>query len=259
MIPFFRKIRKQFADDNKPIKYMRYAIGEIVLVVIGILIALSINNWNENQKLRNQEIKYLENLRTDIKLNIDELNLYLDTRTSSIESANKVIEYYEGKPLTDLNDLNFHATNVYIWQKFTLQDNTYQELVNSGNLTIISNDSIKNGLLNLQALYNKLKNEEAHFRYDTELLLYEPAFGMIDMNDLIKSFTYQASKGQGGENVTLSRANYEAMLKDIKHKNGFVMAVYEFSIMNSQFNEMKDLCNSIIKLINKEIESEKEK
>ena len=259
MIPFFRKIRKKMADDNKPLKYMRYAIGEIVLVVIGILIALAINNSNENRKLRNQEIKYLENLRTDIKLNIAELNLYLDTRTSSIESANKVIEYYEGKPLTDLNDLNFHATNVYIWQKFTLQDNTYQELVNSGNLTIISNDSIKNGLLNLQALYNKLKNEEAHFRYDTELLLYEPAFGMIDMNDLIKSFTYQASKGQGGENVTLSRANYEAMLKDIKHKNGFVMAVYEFSIMNSQFNEMKDLCNSIIKLINKEIESEKEK
>lgn len=259
MIPFFRRIRKKMADDNKPLKYMRYAIGEIVLVVIGILIALAINNWNENRKLRNQEIKYLENLRTDIKLNIVELNLYLDTRASSIESAKKVIEYYEGKPLTDLNDLNFHATNVYIWQKFTLQDNTYQELVNSGNLTIISNDSIKNGLLNLQALYNKLKNEEAHFRYDTELLLYEPAYGMIDMNDLIKSFTYQASKGQGGENVTLSRANYEAMLKDLKHKNGFVMAVYEFSVMNSQFNEMKDLCNSIIKLINKEIESEKGK
>jgi len=47
MIPFFRKIRKKMADDNKPLKYMRYAIGEIVLVVIGILIALQINNWNQ--------------------------------------------------------------------------------------------------------------------------------------------------------------------------------------------------------------------
>jgi len=52
MINFFRKIRKQLADDNKPLKYMRYAIGEIVLVVLGILIALSINNWNEEQKER---------------------------------------------------------------------------------------------------------------------------------------------------------------------------------------------------------------
>jgi len=50
MINFFRRIRKQFADDNKPLKYMRYAIGEILLVVIGILIALQTNNWNEEQK-----------------------------------------------------------------------------------------------------------------------------------------------------------------------------------------------------------------
>ena len=55
MIGFFRKIRKQLADDNKPLKYMRYAIGEIVLVVIGILIALSINNWNEQRITKEKE------------------------------------------------------------------------------------------------------------------------------------------------------------------------------------------------------------
>jgi len=49
MIPFFRKIRKKMADDNRPLKYMRYAIGEIILVVIGILIALQINNWNQER------------------------------------------------------------------------------------------------------------------------------------------------------------------------------------------------------------------
>jgi len=51
MINFFRKIRKKLADDNKPLKYMRYAIGEIVLVEIGILIALQINTLNENRKI----------------------------------------------------------------------------------------------------------------------------------------------------------------------------------------------------------------
>ena len=49
MIPFFRKLRKKMADDNRPLMYMRYAIGEIVLVVEGILIALQINNWNEDE------------------------------------------------------------------------------------------------------------------------------------------------------------------------------------------------------------------
>ena len=59
MINFFRKIRKKLADDNKPLKYMRYAIGEIVLVVIGILIALSINNWNEVRINNQKEIEYI--------------------------------------------------------------------------------------------------------------------------------------------------------------------------------------------------------
>ena len=71
MIPFFRKIRKKMADDNKPLKYLRYAIGEIVLVVIGILIALQINNWNTQQieikNLRGDLIYLIENLQKDKK------------------------------------------------------------------------------------------------------------------------------------------------------------------------------------------------
>ena len=253
MIKFFRKIRQKLLSENKISKYLFYAVGEIVLVVIGILIALQINNSNEARKLRNQELHYLENLKTDLNLNIAELDEYMAIRNSRIESANKVLEHFEGKPLTDLNDFAFHTTNIYIWQKFSQHDNTVQERVNSGNLALISNDSIKNGLLNLQALYKKLKNEEAHFRYDAEVLLYEPSYGVLDLNPIVKNFTYQVSKGQAGENVKLPKANYEAMLKDIKQKNGFVMAVYEFTVMNMQFNEMKEMCNSIITMIDGEL------
>ena len=68
MINFFRKIRKQLADDNKPIKYLRYAIGEILLVVVGILIALQINNWNEGRKEIIKEQAVLFNLVQSLKL-----------------------------------------------------------------------------------------------------------------------------------------------------------------------------------------------
>ena len=70
MIKFFRKIRYDLIVTNKTAKYFKYAIGEIVLVVIGILIALSINNWNEDRKSRKQEVKYLKNLQTDIGLEL---------------------------------------------------------------------------------------------------------------------------------------------------------------------------------------------
>ena len=66
MINFFRKTRKKLADDNKFLKYSRYAIGEIVLVVIGILIALSINNWNQNRLKQEQFESILVKIQNDI-------------------------------------------------------------------------------------------------------------------------------------------------------------------------------------------------
>jgi len=70
MLPFFRKIRYRLAQDNKFLQYSRYAIGEIVLVVIGILIALQINNWNERRKEKTLEKEYLAKLRNEVVFNL---------------------------------------------------------------------------------------------------------------------------------------------------------------------------------------------
>ena len=83
MINFFRKTRKKMADDNKPMKYMRYAIGEIVLVVIGILIALQINNWNEDRKLE----KLKQQLFVELKASIMSDTVSLNLEKSRLKSA----------------------------------------------------------------------------------------------------------------------------------------------------------------------------
>jgi hypothetical protein len=70
MIKFFRKIRQNLLMDNKTKKYFKYALGEIVLVVIGILIALSINNWNEERKNKIKESVYLEGIKSDLARDI---------------------------------------------------------------------------------------------------------------------------------------------------------------------------------------------
>ena len=70
MIKFFRKIRQDLLSKGKTGKYLKYAIGEIVLVVIGILIALSINNWNEDRKDQYQELKYLIGIKTDLEVDL---------------------------------------------------------------------------------------------------------------------------------------------------------------------------------------------
>ncbi len=253
MINFFRKTRKKLSDNNQAIKYTRYAIGEIVLVVIGILIALQINNWNETKKAKTKELHYLTNIKNDLQLNIKEIQDYIEIRTARIVSSNIIIEHFEGEPLVNLSEFNSHIINIYTWRKFYQINNTFQELTNSGNLALISNDSIKNTLLNLETLYKKLKYEEEHFRYDAEIMLYEPSYKILDLNPVVKKYTYQVSNGQAGEDVKLPRANFELMLKDLNQKNGFVMATYEFSFMNQQLEVMKTISEGLITLIETEI------
>jgi hypothetical protein len=78
MIKFFRRIRQNLLMENKTGKYFKYAIGEIVLVVIGILIAIGINNWNEKRKDHNSEKAVLVNLKKEFQLNLQMINHYLE-------------------------------------------------------------------------------------------------------------------------------------------------------------------------------------
>jgi len=85
MIKFFRNIRKNLVKAGKTTKYFKYAIGEIVLVVVGILIALQINNWNEVKKIKTLETKILKELHNNLILDIDEIHNdvnYMETLAS---------------------------------------------------------------------------------------------------------------------------------------------------------------------------------
>ncbi|MCA0154399.1 DUF6090 family protein [Winogradskyella vincentii] len=253
MIKFFRRIRQNLLSENRFSKYLLYAIGEILLVVIGILIALNINNNNELRKQRVQELHYLKNIKTDLQLNIAHLDNYIATREKAINSANTIIAHYEGEPVTDLKAFSRLTVDIYTWRKFFQINNTFQELINSGNLASISNDSIKGTLLNMESLYKVMKDEEAHFRYDAEILLYEPSYDMMDMNPIVQNYMHHISNGAMGESRKLSEAQFGEMLKDTKQKNGFVMAVYQFTVMNQQFRQMKAMCQKLIDLIDKEL------
>ncbi|MFC3880480.1 DUF6090 family protein [Algoriphagus namhaensis] len=92
MIKFFRKIRQNLLLENKTGKYFKYAIGEIVLVVIGILIALQINNWNENRKDRIIEKEILTELIATTKSNHESLLKGLKSWESTTKSLNLIIQ-----------------------------------------------------------------------------------------------------------------------------------------------------------------------
>ena len=105
MIQFFRRIRKTLVDDNKPIKYLRYAIGEIVLVVIGILIALSINNWNEKRKIIIKERSYIQSIYKDLKNDIKKINVCRTMLSNHYNIGIEVLKAIEQKDLQIMDSI----------------------------------------------------------------------------------------------------------------------------------------------------------
>ena len=106
MIPFFRRIRKKLADDNptsakasagmKTGKYLSYAIGEIILVVVGILIALQINNWNELRKTHLQDLEFLNNLKVELSVDISALTARKSQYQSINDNIKNTIQLFDG-------------------------------------------------------------------------------------------------------------------------------------------------------------------
>jgi len=157
MIPFFRKIRKKMADDNKPLKYMRYAIGEIILVVIGILIALQINTWNEERKLRILEIKTLKELRSDLHQSLVDID---DDRSDfkRLKISNEIILNHVRNKLPYSDSLKIHFLNLEVFATFSINRNTFDNLNNMDN-GLISNDSLRASISNFYTKYINLYKE----------------------------------------------------------------------------------------------------
>jgi len=144
----FRNIRKQLASENKAMAYLRYAIGEVFLVVIGILIALQVNNWNEHQKQKKQETIYLQDLSIDLKKQIQSLDHYIDFEDIIIQDCKDITAHYEQNSGFKKMDSIFPKINdLSIRMTFTNANTTLLEMINSGDINIIDNESLKKELM----------------------------------------------------------------------------------------------------------------
>jgi hypothetical protein len=253
MLNFFRKIRKSMLSESGFRTYLIYAVGEIVLVVIGILIALQINNHNESQRQRARELQFLENLKSDLVFEQQEIERFTLIREGMVASAEAALEHFNGKLLDDIQMFNFHTFKVGVWQEFQRNNNTFLELLNSGNLTIISNDAIKNGLLNLDLIHKEIISNREHLRNDLEQYFYDPWFKTVDLDPLAKSFVFYIKNNRFDESLNLSRPEIDRLLNDKVFKNGFVLSIFTNSLIIEDYKRMKDLNGKVVQLIDNEV------
>jgi hypothetical protein len=190
MIPFFRKIRKKLADDNKPMKYMRYAIGEILLVVVGILIALSINNWNEERKVKQFEYRILKDIETSMRANFWQLDMCLRGNKEAILSSDLILKHLEENlPYND--SLDFHFSRSLEWCSPVFNNAGYESLKMYGT-NLITNDTIREELVIYDTGWMKtLAQRQEEYFFNTASPVLTELFDKVAMRTQMKPFDYE--------------------------------------------------------------------
>lgn len=154
MINFLRKIRNRFIEQQNAKKYFLYAFGEIILIVIGILIALQINNWNTNRNTLNTEKQLLKGIKSDLisdTLQIDNRFYWAyNRRVRYFKQYDSLVKVYDSKPNIRYVDSIF-ALCVLDMNTFFPSSGTYNEVISSGRSNIFTNDSL---FKKIQRLYD---------------------------------------------------------------------------------------------------------
>ena len=160
MIKLFRHIRKNLLNEGKNTKYFKYAIGEIVLVVIGILIALSINNWNENRQELDQSVFYHDQLINDLEMVIASLDAdikWAKTVKTEINRATVILEHGKANDST-IKVLDFALSNYFRLNRQLPEITTYEEMKSSGQLYLIYNKSLRKNIADYLRIHNNTAN-----------------------------------------------------------------------------------------------------
>jgi len=159
MIKFFRKIRQKLLSENKFSKYLIYAIGEIVLVMVGILLALQVNNWNEGKKDKAEAIKILEKLQAEFETNKTELDASIHYHQQQHEAAVKIEALFDPNHKVPADTITNLLKRAFIDWKFEPRQSITTSAMASGKIALINNDSLTENLNNWMFViikYNEL-------------------------------------------------------------------------------------------------------
>lgn len=157
MIRFFRQIREELLKEKRTSRYIVYALGEIILIVIGILIAFSINNWKNNKEDRIKETAILKQLQTEFNSNLKQLDNKIAIRKDIIAGSLKLLDCLDNPDLRNVDSVNIY---LMMTQSYPTFDPIINDLASTGSLRLILNDSLKQMLSYWTSELVQVKEEE---------------------------------------------------------------------------------------------------
>ena len=216
MFHFFRRIRQTLLNESKFRKYTFYALGEIALVMIGILLALQVNNWNEQRKERAVEKAFLLDLKDEIAINMEELSKQINSAESKISGAKKIAEEITAtnKSMTEKQLAKLTQTAFMGVTHFVAKNSVINEIESLGGLQIIQNDTIKDFVSSWHQQLSILKSHEEEVimyrQKNTEILIEDGNMKLFfDKTGFSENLALQLGHNDHGSLHLLSSKTYE--------------------------------------------------
>lgn len=251
MIKFFRHIRQKLLSENKFSNYLLYAIGEIILVVIGILIALQVNNWNNHRNERAAEKTYLEALKTEFRTNLSTLDEAIGSNEKLALQLGEILTFFNPKKLDTLSSEKIgQAIGEALRYGVVFNPTTavQKDIVSSGNLRLISNPDLRQKIASFETVLETIRSQEtgaSEARNDVGNNITEK----ISFRAIFESVGFKVSGSS-----ELEYADIKQLFSSIEFENKLILyqGITE-TTKNAYYLPLKNEINTVLEIIDKEL------
>ena len=265
MLTIFRKVRQALLIRNKFTTYLLYAVGEIFLVVIGILIALQINSWNREQQDREQEQQILSQLSKEYRSNLAQIEDKIEIRNEVLNSCFRLLQYQKMDPARISGDsLDAHLFRISIRPTFDPELSVSNELINSGKLYLLKNLELRNKVSAFSSSLSELEEEEVAILNLTEerlipFLIEHYQVGrmmmvLLDDKELRARLTMGSLTEYENMKTLVPQADFRPLLKHPDLEDYLLQMISYTAYTNEQSEGVKGKIKEIIATIENEIE-----
>jgi len=246
MINLLRRIRRNMMTEKKSDLYLVYAIGEVVLVVLGILIALQIDNWNENKKTRNTEQQYLLSLKEEFNFNKGELGSIMNQNKTNFDYALRILDNTgpESPEITEEEFGRLLRSSLSYETQFDPNQGVLDEIISSGKLSMFRNKELKFALSSWSGILYRVRLQEQELlgmRSRTIEMVRNKANLRKGLGAALENFGIKQTKFEQGNLHLLKSVAFEG------HMTGF--ATMSFNLNNSYYPKLLEEIDKILLLI----------
>lgn len=239
MLKFFRRIRHRLLVENQLSRYLLYAVGEIVLVVIGILIALSINTWNKGRQDLQAQYELLQDLRADLLIQQELIAEQITFEELYIAQTDSARGFFSG--LIDAVELQSLLWRLSSRHTFVANKATASKMISTGQITLLRNPELVNSMVR----YYQLSDYNTTVTNNNNLFIVDLQFGaFVSSNSLGFGST---ESGEVESRLTIDSQKRYLLQMQLRHRKDLARGAI------SRFNTLQTATASLLEMVDNEL------